>query len=50
MYTELTGVISPEGNYGHLGKYSRQLTVREFLVVTLAESPTCPFVPPAFPN
>jgi hypothetical protein len=50
MYTELTGVISPAGHYGHLGKYSRQLTVQEFLDVTLAESPTCPFVPPVYPN
>jgi hypothetical protein len=50
LYTELTGVISPPGSYGHLGKFSRELRVQEFLVVNLAESPTCPFLPPVYPN
>lgn len=50
LYTELTGVISPPGSYGHLSKFSRELRVQEFLVVNLAESPTCPFLPPVYPN
>lgn len=50
LYTELNGVISPYGQYGHLSKYTRKLDIQEFLVVTLAESPTCPFLPPVYPN
>ena len=50
LYTELVGVISPPGKYGHLSKYAREIRVQEFLVVTLAESPACPFVTPVYPN
>jgi len=50
LYTELVGVISPLGTYGQLGKFSRALKIQEFLLVSLADSPTCPFVPPVFPN
>lgn len=49
-YVEITGTISPEGRYGHLNKFSQQLSIGAYLAASLTGPPDCPFLPPVYPN
>jgi hypothetical protein len=40
VYVEFEGQLSPEGNFGHLGAYSREITVTNLILMTL--DGTCP--------
>jgi hypothetical protein len=50
IYVELLGTISADGQYGHLGKFSQQLTVIRYLAASLTGPADCPFLPPVYPN
>jgi len=50
IYVELTGTVSPYGQYGQLNKYSQQIRVNEYLAASLTGPPDCPFLPPVYPN
>ena len=49
-YVELTGTIAPPGQYGHMGKFSQQLSVGAFLAASTTDPADCPFLSPVYPN
>ena len=49
-YVELTGTISPPGQYGHMGKFSQQLMVSAYLAAGTTNPADCPFLSPVYPN
>jgi len=41
VYVELSGTVGPEGEYGHLGAYSRELAVEELHEMRPAQAGDC---------
>jgi hypothetical protein len=50
IYVELLGTIVSGGSYGHMGKFSSQLTVGRYLAASLTGPADCPFLPPVYPK
>jgi hypothetical protein len=50
IYVELAGTIVSGGSYGHMGKFSSQLTVGRYLAASLIGPADCPFLPPVYPK
>lgn len=42
VYVELRGTVGPDGSWGHLGIYRRELAVTEVLVARTATAGDCP--------
>ncbi len=50
IYVELVGTIVSGASYGHMGKYSSQLTIGSYVAASLTGPADCPFLPPVYPN
>jgi len=50
IYVELAGTIASGGKYGHMSKFSSQLTVGRYLVASKTGPADCPFLAPVYPN
>lgn len=50
IYVELAGTIVSGGSYGHMGKFTSQLTVGRFLAASLTGPDDCPFLTSVYPS
>lgn len=50
IYVELAGTIASGGKYGHMSRFSSQLTVSRYLLASKTGTADCPFLAPVYPH